>query len=234
MSVKDGRIVLPSGMSYRVLALPDRKTMTPAVLRKLSQLVKAGATVVGPKPDHSPSLTGYPACDAEVKKLADELWPNGVLPKSPTAALASLNVPPDFTCQPKARTSFTFIGWCRARRLFPLEPEARERRSRMQFSHKRQDTRPLASRRRPDRKGPDLYGERGTNHAAVALRPRRFRVRRVPPTRRRRRPCRGHSPHVGRRRTGGEEADRAGNDPQGRIRRQFHEETPTCTTSPPR
>jgi hypothetical protein len=98
MSVKDGRITLPSGMSYRVLALPDRKAMTPAVLRKVAQLVKAGATVVGPKPDRSPSLTGYPACDAEVRKLADELWPNGVLPKSPTAALASLKAPPDFTC----------------------------------------------------------------------------------------------------------------------------------------
>ena len=32
MSVKDGRIVLPDGMSYRVLALPDSQTMTPRLL----------------------------------------------------------------------------------------------------------------------------------------------------------------------------------------------------------
>ena len=61
MSVKDGRLVLPDGMSYRVLVLPDLPTMTPALLRKVKELVKAGATVVGPPPVKSPSLSGYPA-----------------------------------------------------------------------------------------------------------------------------------------------------------------------------
>ncbi len=74
MTVKNGRLVLPSGMSYRVLVLPDTKEMTPALLRKIVELVKAGATVLGSRPEKSPSLTNYPACDAEVKKLADELW----------------------------------------------------------------------------------------------------------------------------------------------------------------
>ncbi len=32
MTVKDGRIVLPDGMSYRVLVLPDSQTMTPQLL----------------------------------------------------------------------------------------------------------------------------------------------------------------------------------------------------------
>lgn len=101
MSVKNGRVVLPSGMSYRVLALPDNRAMTPTVLRKVAELVKAGAVIVGPKPEHSPSLTGYPACDAEVKKTADAIWSNGVLAKSPSEALAALNVQPDFTCKPQ-------------------------------------------------------------------------------------------------------------------------------------
>ena len=48
MSVKDGRLVLPDGMSYRVLVLPDVETMTPALLGKVKELVEAGATVVGP------------------------------------------------------------------------------------------------------------------------------------------------------------------------------------------
>ncbi len=61
-------------MSYRVLVLPERETMTPALLRKVRELVEAGATVIGPKPRKSPSLSGYPECDAEVKRLADELW----------------------------------------------------------------------------------------------------------------------------------------------------------------
>jgi len=74
MSVKNGRIVLPSGMSYRLLVLPPSKFMTPPVARKLAELVEAGATVYGPKPSQSPSLTGYPACDAEVQSIADALW----------------------------------------------------------------------------------------------------------------------------------------------------------------
>jgi len=73
-AVKDGRIVFPDGMSYRLLVLPERETMTPALLRKVRDLVAAGATVVGPRPRKSPALSGFPACDAEVKSLADELW----------------------------------------------------------------------------------------------------------------------------------------------------------------
>ena len=79
MSVKDGRLVLPDGMSYRVLVLPELPTMTPALLRKVKELVQAGARVVGPPPLKSPSLSGYPQCDAEVKKLAAELWGDGVM-----------------------------------------------------------------------------------------------------------------------------------------------------------
>jgi len=74
MSVKDGRIMLPDGMSYRMLVLPDERSMTPRVLRKIAELVEAGATVVGPKPLQSPSLENYPACDKEVSGLADKVW----------------------------------------------------------------------------------------------------------------------------------------------------------------
>ncbi len=73
-AVKDGLIVFPDGMSYRVLVLPERETMTPALLGKVRDLVAAGATVVGPRPRKSPSLSGYPECDAEVERLAAEVW----------------------------------------------------------------------------------------------------------------------------------------------------------------
>ena len=98
MSVKDGRIVLPSGMSYRVLALPGGKAMSPEVLKTVKALADAGATVVGPKPEKAPGLVGYPACDAEVKQLAEGLWSKGVRDQSPADALAALGVPPDFVC----------------------------------------------------------------------------------------------------------------------------------------
>ena len=74
MSVRDGRLVLPDGMSYRALVLPSGNAMTPALLGKIRELVRAGATVLGPPPERSPSLVDYPACDAQVKQLAGELW----------------------------------------------------------------------------------------------------------------------------------------------------------------
>ena len=77
MAVRDGRLVLPDGMSYRVLVLPQVETMTPALLRKIKELVQAGATVLGPPPVKSPSLAAYPNCDAEVRQLATELWGSG-------------------------------------------------------------------------------------------------------------------------------------------------------------
>ncbi len=74
-TVKNGRITLPNGLSYAALVLPpDDVNMTPAVLARIGELVRAGATVVGPRPEHSPSLANFPKCDAEVKKLAGKLW----------------------------------------------------------------------------------------------------------------------------------------------------------------
>jgi hypothetical protein len=75
MSVKDGRIVLPSGMSYRMLVLPDDvNRLTIPVLRKIRELVAAGAAVYGPKPGKPPSLNGYPASDDEASVIASEVW----------------------------------------------------------------------------------------------------------------------------------------------------------------
>jgi hypothetical protein len=75
MSVKDGRLVLPDGMSYRVLVLPeDVDQLTVPVLRKIRDLVAAGATVIAPRPTKSPSLTGYPSSDDEVRAIANEVW----------------------------------------------------------------------------------------------------------------------------------------------------------------
>jgi hypothetical protein len=73
-TVENGELVLPSGMRYRLLVLPDKQTMTLPTLRKLAELIRNGATVVGPKPERSPSLVGFPAVDAEVLALANEVW----------------------------------------------------------------------------------------------------------------------------------------------------------------
>jgi hypothetical protein len=80
MSVKDGRLVLPDGMSYRLLVLPNVETATPKLLAKIKELVEAGATIVGSRPSKSPSLSDYPKCDEQVQSLAAELWGSGEAP----------------------------------------------------------------------------------------------------------------------------------------------------------
>jgi hypothetical protein len=77
MSVKDGRLTLPSGMSYRVLVLPPSPRMRPALLEKIKELADAGAAIFGPRPVGSPSLQDQPKSDERVKALAEELWGGG-------------------------------------------------------------------------------------------------------------------------------------------------------------
>ena len=118
MSVRNGRIVLPDGMSYKLLVLPDSQTMTPALVSKIGELVKAGATVVGPRPQKSPSLSGYPDTDAAVAKTADKVWGECdgqkvtehtfgsgkvVWGTAPEKVLADLGVPEDFQADGGAR-----------------------------------------------------------------------------------------------------------------------------------
>jgi hypothetical protein len=85
LAVKNGRLVLPAcpselgersrdGMNFRLLVLPESATMRPELLKKIGALVKAGATVVGTPPSRSPSRENFPTCDAEVQKLAREIW----------------------------------------------------------------------------------------------------------------------------------------------------------------
>jgi hypothetical protein len=71
---KAGYIVLPSGMRYRLLMLPESRRMRPELLRRILALVEAGATVSGPRPNASPSLSGYPQTDIEVRDLAAAIW----------------------------------------------------------------------------------------------------------------------------------------------------------------
>ena len=73
-SVKDGKIVFPSGASYRIMVLPHFKTMTIAYLEKIKSLVDAGAVLVGLPPENTPGLTGYPESENKLKAMINELW----------------------------------------------------------------------------------------------------------------------------------------------------------------
>ncbi len=97
LSVQNGRLMLPDGMSYRALVLPATDKITPVLLNKLMELAAAGATIIGPKPVASPSLANYPACDRQVQHVAEGLWDSGkIVNRPPEQVLASLNVKPDF------------------------------------------------------------------------------------------------------------------------------------------
>ncbi|WP_205411373.1 glycosyl hydrolase [Mucilaginibacter pineti] len=98
MTVKNGRIVLPDGMSYKLLVLQNCTSPSPKVaeevgsyqglqvspvpsdamslpvIKKIRELINMGATVVGPPPVRSAELKNYPECDEQVKKIAAEIW----------------------------------------------------------------------------------------------------------------------------------------------------------------
>jgi hypothetical protein len=114
LSVADGKITTATGMSYRVLALdPNSQHMSLAVLRKIRDLVKAGAVVVGPKPMESPSLADD---QAEFRAIAGQLWGSGIgkrkVEDSQTIAQAldALRVAPDFEyTKPQQDTTLMFV-----------------------------------------------------------------------------------------------------------------------------
>jgi hypothetical protein len=113
MSVKDGRITLPDGMSYRLLMLKDQQSYPLEVLLKLEELVASGATIIGPKPTEIPGMHEYEKRTVKFREVADKMWGdiNGTTIKSnhygkgriiwgytPNELFAKESVYPDFTC----------------------------------------------------------------------------------------------------------------------------------------
>jgi len=68
------KIVLPDGMSYRLLMLPNEKAIDLKVLQKLEKLVKSGMTLVGSRPFETTGLTGFPTDDHKLRALVNRLW----------------------------------------------------------------------------------------------------------------------------------------------------------------
>ena len=150
MSAKDGRIVLPDGMSYRLLVLQNcvspvpevarrvgsyqsltvrpnpSKAMSVEVIKRLRELVRDGATIIGARPESAVGLRNYPESDAEVRSIATEIWGdlNGtnrterrfgkgrvIWGKSPREVLLADGVKPDFafTGQDTQADDFDYI-----------------------------------------------------------------------------------------------------------------------------
>ena len=76
LKVKDGKILVPGGLEYRVLALPDHRVLSLSVLKKLEKLVWEGVTVLGDKPEKQVSLVGGPDGKKTFDELSDKIWGN--------------------------------------------------------------------------------------------------------------------------------------------------------------
>ncbi len=99
MQVKDGRLVLPSGATYRYLRLPDSERITLPLARKIRELATGGARLVGSrKPIGTPGLSGIPRSDEEVAAISTELWDarKAVADRPWAEVFAGDRLPPDF------------------------------------------------------------------------------------------------------------------------------------------
>jgi alpha-L-rhamnosidase/F5/8 type C domain len=118
LQVEDGSITTPGGMHYRVLALdPNARHMSLPVLRRLAELVSAGAMVVGERPLDTPSLADDPL---EFSRLVIALWGSAdgkheygkgaVFSGQPLeAVLLSVGVAPDFQVEAPSGTDLRFV-----------------------------------------------------------------------------------------------------------------------------
>jgi len=125
MSVTDGRIMLPDGMSYRILVLPEKNDIPLEVLQKLEKLVSSGATVIGPRPSETPGFSDYAKDTKALRELAGKMWGecNGTTIKvnrygkgrvvwgyTPQQWLELESVHPDFKSKnPELASGFDFI-----------------------------------------------------------------------------------------------------------------------------
>jgi len=119
LSVNRNVITTPGGMNYRILVLDNNtRYMSLPVLRKINEMVDAGATVAGNKPVNTPSLSDD---TAEFKAIADRLWTdeNGVnivgkgkvyAGQTLAEVLKSLDIQPDLEYnKPQENTNLLFV-----------------------------------------------------------------------------------------------------------------------------
>lgn len=74
LSVRNGLIMTPEGLSYRLLLLQNCKRMRPETLERLAELVKAGAVLVGEQPDGPATMTGGEAGCKRFNEAVRTLW----------------------------------------------------------------------------------------------------------------------------------------------------------------
>ena len=126
LKVEGEKIVVPGGVKYHVLVLPDHKVLSLAVLEKLEKLIQEGATVLGHKPEKLISLVGGTEAQKRFRKLCDKIWGETVTEKdeiqygkgkvtwgmSAREYLLSKEIPTDFDIlENDSKTDFDYIHY---------------------------------------------------------------------------------------------------------------------------
>jgi hypothetical protein len=73
MEVSDGKLVLPDGMSYKLLVLPDRKDIPDEVVRKVEKMIEAGASVLVQNHEIAQSIKGEALKNISIDEALDRL-----------------------------------------------------------------------------------------------------------------------------------------------------------------
>lgn len=126
LKIKDGKLLVPGGVEYRVLVLPDHKVLSLAVLEKVESLLKQGAQVIGYKPESTVSLVGGKKAQEQFQKITDKIWGihvgekgekkygEGIIAWGITARdyLISKGIPTDFSVVgSESKTDFDYIHY---------------------------------------------------------------------------------------------------------------------------
>jgi hypothetical protein len=109
-----------------VLVLPDHKTLSFEALKKIDELLRKGASVIGDRPEHYVSLSGGDKAQKQFRELADKIWGKessgkgmkaygkGVVAWGVSARefLTDTGVKPDFTVADNdGKTDFDYIHY---------------------------------------------------------------------------------------------------------------------------
>lgn len=79
LKVKNGKIIVPGGIEYNVLVLPNHRVLSLDALKKVESILSQGADVIGYKPERLISLVGDKKAQLEFQKLTDKIWGDEIL-----------------------------------------------------------------------------------------------------------------------------------------------------------
>ena len=76
LSVKDGMVVTPEGLSYKFIWIPENKRMLPETLERIQTLLEEGATIVANAPKSLATLAGGEEAQQRFDNAVKALWGN--------------------------------------------------------------------------------------------------------------------------------------------------------------